>query len=75
MCKTKILSLTNPNNATRGGGGGLSGKVGTGRCSLDRVPFQPPRLTNDYLKIGLDIGCILAKYLNFDDLFLLKKYL
>ena len=32
---------------TPGAGGVLSGKVGTGRCGLDRVPFQAPRFTND----------------------------
>ena len=27
--------------------GVLTGKVGTGRCGPDRVPFRPPRCTND----------------------------
>ena len=43
--------------------GVLSGKVGTGRYGPDRVPFWPPRFTNDppFFLIGLDIGHILAK--------------
>ena len=28
------------------GGGVLSGKVGTGMCGPDRVPFRPLRFTN-----------------------------
>ena len=54
------------------GEGVLSGKVGMGTCSSDRVPFWPPRFTNDpfYLKIGLDIGSIVAKCLIFDEFFL-----
>ena len=61
-----------------GGGGGvglLSGKVDTGRCGSVRVPFRPPRFINDpffYLKIDLDIGCILhvlAQMLNFRRIF------
>ena len=31
---------------TKSGGGGLSGKVGTGMCGPDRVLFRPPRFTN-----------------------------
>ena len=52
--------------------GVLSGKVGTGRCGSDRVPFRPPRFTMTpfYLKIGLDIGYILAKCLIFDEFLL-----
>ena len=56
-----------------GGGGVLSGKVGTGMCSPDRVPFRPLRFTNGsffYLKIGLDIGHVFAKCLIFDEFFL-----
>ena len=52
-------------------GGILSGKVGMGRCGQDRVHFRRPRFTNDpffYFKVGLDIGCILAKCLIFDDI-------
>ena len=58
---------------TRGGGGGgvLSGKVGTGMCGPDRVLFRPLRFTNGpffYLKISLDIGCVFAEY-NFQWIF------
>ena len=48
-------------------------KVGTGMCGPDRVPFRPLRFTNVpfyYLKIGLDIGRVFAKYLIFDEFFL-----
>ena len=46
------------------GGGVLSGKVGTGMCGPDRMPFRLPRFTNGlffYLKTGLDIGRVFAK--------------
>ena len=51
------------------GGGVLSGKVDTGMCGLDRVPFRPLRFTNGsfYLKNGLDKGRVFAKCLIFDD--------
>ena len=53
--------------------GVLCGKVGTGMCGPDRVLFRPLRFTNGlffYLEIGLDIGCIFAKYTIFNEFFL-----
>ena len=53
-------------------GGYHSGKVGTGVCSPDGAHFRPLRFTNGpfYLKIGLDIGRVFAKFLIFDEFFL-----
>ena len=59
------------------GGGVLSGKVGTGMCGPDRVLFRPLRFTNGlffYLKIGLDIGRVFAKYIIFNEFFLKITY-
>ena len=41
-------------------------------CGPDRVPFRPLRFTMApfYLKIGLDIGHVIAKCLSFDEFFL-----
>ena len=51
-------------------GGTYSGKVGTGMCAQIGRFFSLSCLsmTPFYLKIGLDIGCIFAKYLIFDEI-------
>ena len=40
-----LESLYRPPYLFNEGPGGNSGKVGTGRCGPDRVPFQRPRFT------------------------------
>ena len=55
------------------GGGVLSGKVGTGMCSQYRVPFLASQVYQ-WLKIGLDIGCVFAKCLIFDEFVLWFTY-
>ena len=54
------------------GGGVLSGKVGTGMCGPDRLLFGLSGLPMAlfYLKISLDIGRIIAKYIIFNEFFL-----
>ena len=55
----------------------LSGKVGTGMCGPDRVLFPSLRFSNGpffYLKIGLDIGCVFAKCIIFDEFVLWFTY-